>query len=173
MKIEKTIRKILKETLDKELVNFANRYIDNNSCDIIYQDLSKFQTAVNGGKIQISDNDKTELDKNLIRFKNEVVDASFLKQGKCNFAKGEMKKEFEKQSRENSEYLKTTMCWFAENIIKGEKLNICQASSVTEPPVSTPQGSPTAKPPTPTPSLPSGNQEVKPKKPFDPETWEF
>lgn len=171
MKIQKLVRKLLMESLEKELVDYANQYIEKNSCDKIYEDLSKFQTAVNGGKIQISDNDKKELDKNLIRFKNEVVDASFLKQKKCNFAKGEMKKEFEKQSRENSEYLRTTMCWFAENIIKDSKLNSCQKVENNKETILPQNSEPKQK--LQTVPIPTANQPITSKKTFDFETWEF
>jgi hypothetical protein len=100
---------LIKEDINQELLNYGNNYIDNHNCDEIYNDLVKFQSAVNSGNPEMSDEDKKELDDNLNQMKT-------FKGLACGRVKKEMKKNFAKQSKEEPEKLKKYMCWFATNI---------------------------------------------------------
>jgi len=112
---------LLTESTDYELLSYGNNYIDNNSCNKIYDDLSSFQSAIQSGQVQMSSQDKSELDSNLKKM-------NMAKGFACGTIKSEMKKEFEKQSDQNPEKLKTYMCWFAQNITH-TSLNSCSSSS--------------------------------------------
>jgi hypothetical protein len=123
---------LLTESTDYELLSYGNNYIDNNSCNKIYDDLSSFQSAIQSGQVQMSSQDKSELDSNLKKM-------NMAKGFACGTIKSEMKKEFEKQSDQNPEKLKTYMCWFAQNITH-TSLNSCSSSSkVDTPKVDTPK----------------------------------
>ena len=102
---------LLKESVDTELLSYGNNYIDNNNCNKIYNDLVKFQSAVESGQVQMSSDDKSELDSNLKQM--NMAKGMF-----CETIKSKMKKEFAKQSEQNPEKLKSSMCWFAANISK-------------------------------------------------------
>jgi hypothetical protein len=75
---------LITENVDQELVDYGNNYIDSHSCDEIYNDLLKFQSAVNSGQVQMSDEDKKELDDNLGQMKT-------FKSFACSKIKKEMK----------------------------------------------------------------------------------
>jgi hypothetical protein len=116
---------LITEDVDQELLDYGNSYIDNHSCDEIYNDLVKFQSAVNSGQVQMSSEDKKELDDNLGQMKT-------FKSLACPRIKKEMKKSFAEQSQSNPEKLKDSMCWFAENISKPQTpLKACQTSIET------------------------------------------
>jgi hypothetical protein len=120
---------LITEDVDQELLDYGNSYIDNNSCDEIYNDLVKFQSAVNSGQVQMSSEDKKELDDNLDQMKT-------FKSLACGKIKKEMKKSFAEQSQSSPEKLKDSMCWFASNISKPQTpLKACQTS--TEAPAQT------------------------------------
>jgi hypothetical protein len=116
---------LLTESTDYELLSYGNNYIDNNSCNKIYDDLSSFQSAIQSGQVQMSSQDKSELDSNL---KKMNMGKGFA----CGTIKSEMKKEFEKQSDQNPEKLKTYMCWFAQNITH-TSLNSCSSKPISNP----------------------------------------
>lgn len=121
---------LLKESVDYELLNYGNNYIDSNGCNKIYSDLTSFQSAVESGQVQMSSGDKSELDSNLKK----------MKMGKdfaCGTIKTEMKKEFVKQSEQSPEKLKTYMCWFAKNITN-TSLSSCSSTPISNP-VDTPK----------------------------------
>lgn len=122
---------LLTESTDYELLNYGNNYIDNNSCNKIYDDLSSFQSAVQSGQIQMSSQDKSELDDNLKKMNTYKGIA-------CGTIKSEMKKEFSEQSKSNPEKLKMYMCWFAQNITH-TSLNSCSSSKVDVPKVDVPK----------------------------------
>lgn len=113
---------LLKESTDYELLNYANNYIDNNSCNKIYSDLKSFQSAVESGQVQMSSDDKSELNKNLDLMNSYKGIA-------CGTIKSKMKDEFTKQSQENPEKLKTYMCWFSQNITH-TSLSSCSSNPV-------------------------------------------
>lgn len=116
---------LLKESVDYDLLNYGNNYIDSNSCNKIYSDLTSFQSAVESGQVQMSSGDKSELDSNLKK----------MKMGKdfaCGTIKTEMKKEFAKQSEQSPEKLKTYMCWFAQNITN-TSLSSCSSKPISNP----------------------------------------
>jgi hypothetical protein len=126
---------LITENVDQELVDYGNNYIDSHSCDEIYNDLLKFQSAVNSGQVQMSDEDKKELDDNLGQMKT-------YKSLFCGKIKKEMKKSFAEQAQSNPEKLKDSMCWFASNISQPQTpLKACQATTTT--PVQTGSQTPT------------------------------
>jgi hypothetical protein len=102
---------LITEQVEQELVNYGNNYIDNNDCDKIYNDLKNFQSAVESGQVQMSSEDKKELDKNLKRM-------NILKKVACDTIKEQMKENFAEQAQQNPDKLKVSMCWFSENISK-------------------------------------------------------
>jgi hypothetical protein len=116
---------IVEQQLNQELLDYANDYIDNTSCDQIYQDMLKCQQAVNNGEITLSNEDKNELDDNIKKIKSYKGFA-------CGTIKSKMKSEFQKQSTENPEKLKVMMCWFSKNVhppSSGQPLKSCQAET--------------------------------------------
>ena len=114
---------LITEQVDQELVNYGNNYIDNNDCDKIYNDLKNFQSAVESGQVKVSSEDKKELDKNLKRM-------NILKKVACDTIKEQMKENFAKEAQQNPDKLKTSMCWFSENISKpSTPLKACQTST--------------------------------------------
>jgi hypothetical protein len=116
---------LIKEDVDQELVNYGNNYIDNNSCDQIYNDLRRFQSAVNSGQVPMNDRDKNELDSNLKQMK-------LAKEFACPTIKKKMKETFAKESRENPDKLKASMCWFAQNITN-TSLSSCSSKPISNP----------------------------------------
>lgn len=139
---------LLKEEVAQDLVDYGNNYIDNNNCDKIYNDLVKFQSAVDSGQVQMSSEDKKELDDNLDQMKT-------FKGLACNRIKKEMKKSFAEQAQQNPEKLKSSMCWFAENISKpSTPLKSCSSTEVSTQTTATPVDNTTAQT-TATPSSPT------------------
>jgi hypothetical protein len=118
---------LITEDIDKELLDYGNNYIDNNSCDQIYEDMRKFQAAANSGQVQMSDEDKKEMEDDLNQMKT-------FKGLACGKIKKEMKKSFAEQSQSNPEKLKVAMCWFAANISKPQTpLQACQVPQTDQP----------------------------------------
>jgi len=116
---------LITESIDYELLNYGNNYIDGNGCNKIYNDLSSFQSEVESGQVQMSSQDKSELDSNLKKMK-------MAKDFACGTIKTEMKKEFSKQSEQSPEKLKTYMCWFAQNITH-TSLSSCSSTPISKP----------------------------------------
>lgn len=115
---------ILKEELDREILDFGINYIEKKTCDEIYSDLVTFQTALENNQVPIPDEYKKELDDykvqldtNLKDFKDRVVDAKLLKDAKCTLAKSQMKSEFREKFEQGSESLKVLICWVTKNIL--------------------------------------------------------
>jgi len=115
---------LVKEDINQELLKYGNDYIDNHSCDEIYNDLTKFQSAVNSGNPEMTIEDKKELDDNLKQMNT-------FKGLACGKVKKEMKKTFSKQSHEEPEKLKKYMCWFASNITN-TNLNSCKQTETIQ-----------------------------------------
>ena len=139
---------LLKEEVAQDLVDYGNSYIDNNNCDKIYNDLVKFQSAVDSGQVQMSSEDKKELDDNLDQMKT-------FKGLACNRIKKEMKKSFAEQAQQNPEKLKSSMCWFAANISKpSSPLKSCSSTEVSTQTTATPVDNTTTQT-TATPSSPT------------------
>ena len=140
---------LIKEDIDKELLDYGNNYIDNNSCDQIYNDMRKFQEASNSGKVQMSDEEKKELDDNLGQMNT-------YKNFACGKIKKEMKKSFIEQSQSSPDKLKTLMCWFAANISKPQSpLQSCQAPKTDQPTTPTDQPATTTDQPATTTDQPA------------------
>lgn len=111
---------VLNESVDFELLNYGNNYIDSNGCNKIYDDLVRFQTAVNSGQVQMSSSDKSDLDTNLelmAQYKNIF----------CSKVKEKMKESFKQQANYEPEKLKTYMCWFSKNITFSD-LTACKST---------------------------------------------
>jgi hypothetical protein len=141
---------LITEDVDQELLDYGNNYIDNNDCKQIYRDLVKFQSAANSGQVQMSSEDKEELDDNLKKMKNFMGFP-----GACATIKKEMKKSFAEQAQQNPEKLKSSMCWFAENISKpSTPLKSCSSTEVSTQTTATPVDNTTTQT-TATPSSPT------------------
>jgi hypothetical protein len=185
MKISETksFVQLLKENIDKELLDWGLSYIDNSSCDELYTDLIDYQKVINqpspSPEIQLSDDDKKELAKNIQDFKKKVIDTNFLKEAKCDFAKGLMKDEFIENSKTNPKKLTSNLCWFAKK--KGKTLKACVTSTGGTPTGTQPTGPTGGGQQGGTPSGQSGTSEKSGPQPttqpvtkkFDYDKWEF
>lgn len=169
MKLNKIIRKVLLESIQDDIIAYAEKYIDDNTCKQILADMKLFRNAVNRGEVSISEDDKKELDRN-------ISNLSLAMNFGCDGVKKMMKEKLREEVYKNMEKVKTSLCWSANNI-KKENPSFCQPR--VEPPKPTPSATTTqVKTPTATPSQPIGGQPTggtptQPKKPFNAETWEF
>lgn len=116
---KKRILSLIKESIDTtELTNYANEYIDGHTCNEIYSDLLKYQTAVNNGDVTLNKSEKDTLSDSISKIKTYKGIA-------CGTIKSTMKTEFSKQASSDPEKLLDSMCWFSKNVYI-KTLNACQ-----------------------------------------------